>query len=253
MQRRSLANRIGYAAVRWFCRVVFVATYRIRCEGRQYVPASGAAMLLSNHQSYLDPVAAAVACDRPLSAIARETLFRSGLVGWLIDFLGAFPLDQEGSGLSGIKETLKRLRQGELVLVYPEGVRTFDGRLLPLKSGFATIARRARVPLVPLAVDGAFQAWPRWRRLPGGGVIQVQFGPPIQPDDLDRMSDEELTAEAARRMCDCLAEARRRRNVRCSRWRRMADRAVYGAGARRQREGTASTDSDSPIECSEAV
>ncbi len=253
MVERSLANRIFYDAIRWFCRVVFVATYRVRCEGRQYLPPSGGAMVLSNHQSYLDPIAAGVACPRRLSAVARQTLFRFALFRWLIDSLGAFPLDQEGSGLSGVKQWLKHLRQGELLLIYPEGARTFDGQLLPLKPGFAAIARRARVPLVPLAIDGAFQAWPRWQLLPGGGVIQVQFGPPIQPHDLDRLSDEQLAAEAARRMQDCLDEARRRRIARCSRWQRMVDQAVYRTSARLKRDETGSGNNSSAFEQRSAV
>ena len=249
----SLRNRLWMAVLMFVCRVGTVAFLKIRCHRCENLPRTGPGMVLSNHQSYLDPIAAAVACPRRMSAVARQTLFRFALFRWLIDSLGAFPLDQDGSGLSGVKQWLKHLRQGELMLIYPEGARTFDGQLLPLKPGFAAVARRARVPLVPLAIDGALQAWPRWQLLPGGGVIQVQFGPPIQPDDLDGLSDEQLAAEAARRMQDCLDEARRRRIARCSRWQRMVDQAVYRASARVKRDETGSVKNSSAFEQRSAV
>src|SRR6185369_4246968 len=95
--------------------------------------------------------------------------------------LDAIPIDRDGLGLAGLKETLKRLKRGEMVLIFPEGTRTPDGQVAPLKPGFCAIARRANVPLVPVAIDGAFDAWPRFSPVPRPATIHVEFGPPIEP------------------------------------------------------------------------
>ena len=105
-------------------------------------------------------------------------------------------------------ETLKRLKRGELVLLFPEGTRTNDGEVQAIKPGFCALARRAEVPLVPVAVDGAFDAWPRQRSFPRPAVIHVQFGEPILPAQVKLLSDEQLVREVESRIRACHARAR---------------------------------------------
>jgi 1-acyl-sn-glycerol-3-phosphate acyltransferase len=144
-----------------------------------------------------------LACDRRLNYLARRTLFRLPPFRWLIDSLDAIPIDREGTGIGGLKETLKRLKQGEMVLIFPEGTRTTDGEISPLKPGFVALAKRAGVPLVPVAIDGAFQAWPRTRKFPGRSIIHVAFGPPITPGEIARLDEQALIAEVERRLREC--------------------------------------------------
>jgi 1-acyl-sn-glycerol-3-phosphate acyltransferase len=160
----------------------------------------------------LDPIFVGLACDRLLSYVARQTLFRSPIFGRFIASLGAFPIDRDGTGLGGLKEMLKRLKQGEVVLVFPEGTRSPDGEIQTIRPGFCAVARRAGVPLVPVAVDGTFDAWSRRQRLPRRAVVHLQFGPPIEPAEIESMTDEQLVAEVERRIRACHAEARRGRN-----------------------------------------
>jgi 1-acyl-sn-glycerol-3-phosphate acyltransferase len=133
----------------------------------------------------------------------------------MVAALDAIPIDREGSGLGGLKETLKRIKRGEMVLLFPEGTRTPDGEVHAIKPGFCAIARRAGVPLVPVALDGAFEAWPRQRRFPRRAVIHVCWGEPIQPAEIDALNDDELVAEVARRIRICFdtARAARRRAI----------------------------------------
>jgi 1-acyl-sn-glycerol-3-phosphate acyltransferase len=142
-----------------------------------------------------------------LNYLARETLFHSRTLAWLIDLYDGIPIQRDGLGLSGLKETLRRLRRGEMVLVFPEGTRSWDGQLGPLKPGICAIARRSQVPLVPVAVAGAFEAWPRSQRLPGRAAVWVQFGPPILPVEAAQLSDEALLAELADRLQGCFTRA----------------------------------------------
>jgi 1-acyl-sn-glycerol-3-phosphate acyltransferase len=205
---RTPAQRLGYDALRVVCRTVAVWLYGLRVAGREHFPAAGGALVCSNHQSLFDPPLVGLTCPRRMNFLARDSLFRVRGFRELITFLDAIPIDREGGGLAGLKETLRRLKAGELVLIFPEGTRTRDGEVAPLKPGFVAVARRSRVPLVPVGIDGAYQAWPRTARWPRLGRIAVVIGPPIAPADVERMSDDELLAELEQRILNCHADAR---------------------------------------------
>src|SRR6185436_16558080 len=119
-----------------------------------------------------------------MNYLARDTLFNVPGLSLLIAFLDAIPIDREGGGLAGLKETLKRLKAGELVLIFPEGTRTGDGEVAPLKPGFISVARRSRVPLIPVGLEGAFQAWPRTSPFPRVGRIAIVIGEPISAEQI---------------------------------------------------------------------
>lgn len=213
MAQRGLVKRLWYDSLRVVCRLAGVVLLRIRCRGREHVPPSGGALVLSNHQSFLDPVLVGLACDRRLNYLARQSLFKVPGLRQLMESLDAIPIDREGSGLAGLKETLRRLKQDELVLIFPEGTRTPDGAVHPFMPGFCSLARRAGVPLLPVALDGAFDSWPRWRPFPWPAVIHVQFGPPLLPAEIENLDDRQLVAaiEARVRWCHTMAQAARHR------------------------------------------
>jgi 1-acyl-sn-glycerol-3-phosphate acyltransferase len=200
-------------ALAWYA-VVRVLTYSycalmggFRATGRDNVPATGGALIASNHLSYLDVFVLGLGCRRPLNYVARANLFRPPL-GWLIRSVGGFPIDREGSGTAGLKETLRRLKRGAVVLLFPEGTRSLDGELGPLKPGFAALAR-ARVPIVPAAVAGTFEAWPRGRFLPRRHPIRVHYGPPIPADEVAALSADGLAELLRLRILECQQAARR--------------------------------------------
>jgi 1-acyl-sn-glycerol-3-phosphate acyltransferase len=209
--QRSLWKRLGYGACHVMARLWGTALFRVRVEGRENMPATGGALVCANHQSYFDPVLIGLSLDRRLNYLARDTLFRNPLFKWLIEFLDAIPIDREGGGLAGLKETLRRLKQDELVLIFPEGTRTRDGELQPLKPGFCAVARRGRQPILPVAFDGAYQAWPRTSPVPQLSPIAVVIGEPISPEQIAAFTDEQLVDELAQRMAACFLEARRMR------------------------------------------
>lgn len=201
--------------LRFIAELTAVTVFQFRFHGREHVPSSGGALMLANHQSHLDPIMIGLATERRLNYVARQTLFRFVPFRWLIASLDAIAIDREGSGLGGLKETLKRLKRGEIVLMFPEGTRTRDGEVYAMRPGFILVARRAGVPLVPVAIDGTFDAWPRQRRLPRPAVVHVQFGEPIETNTIESMTDEQLVGEVERRIRDCHARARQARQSAC--------------------------------------
>jgi 1-acyl-sn-glycerol-3-phosphate acyltransferase len=181
--------------------------FRFRYRGGEHVPREGPLVLVCNHQSNLDPLMVGVACPRQLSYLARDTLF-VGAFGWLIRSFDAIPIDREGTGLAGLRNTLGRLKKGDAVLMFPEGTRTPDGNLQPLKPGFAPLVRRSGATIVTAALDGPFRSMPRGVKWPRPVRISLQFGPPITPEEIASVDDDQLVAQVADRIADCLAIVR---------------------------------------------
>jgi 1-acyl-sn-glycerol-3-phosphate acyltransferase len=178
--------------------------YRLRRTGLENIPAEGAVVIVSNHQSHFDPPFVGGGSPRRMNYLARESLFKFGPFGWVSRSLDAIPIDLEGVGLSGIKETLRRLKRGEMVLVFPEGGRTHDGEIQPFLPGFVALARRTRASIVPAAVEGAYDVWPRTRKFPKlWGRIHVLYGKPMTPEEISQYDEEELIAELERRVRAC--------------------------------------------------
>lgn len=186
--------------------VLLYAVCRFRAYHRRRLPAAGAALFVANHQSYLDPILVAVASRRIVHFMARRTLFR-GPFGWLIRRYYAYPVERDRADLAAIRDTLDLLRGGRSVLVFPEGTRTRDGRLGPLRGGLGVLARRAGVPLVPVYIDGAFRVWPRQQALPLPATIRVWFGEPIRPPPGEGEREAVRRAEAALRGLEAEARA----------------------------------------------
>jgi 1-acyl-sn-glycerol-3-phosphate acyltransferase len=194
--RVSLSSAIaqGWYATLWcVCWVVSQMWFRFHYTGRANVPMIGPVLLVSNHQSHLDPVLVGIASPRQLRSLARHNLFFWPL-GWLISSLGAVPVDRERSALAGMRTILRLLCEGEAVLIFPEGTRTPHGNLQPLLPGFCTLARRSSATIVPLAINGAFAAMPRGSYFPLPRSISLVFSTPITPDQIAKCSDNQLVA-----------------------------------------------------------
>ena len=208
MNRRSLARYLWYGGLHQIVRLTAVLAYRIRYTGIHNIPAKGPVLLISNHQSHFDPPLVGMGSHRQMNYLARDSLFRFAPFRWLCLSLGAIPLDRKGVGLGGIKESLRRLKRGEIVAMFPEGTRTRDGEIGPFHPGFTTLAVRANAAILPVAIEGAFAAWPRWQGFPRLGTIHVHYGVPILPEEFQGRNDRELLAEVHRRVCQCQAHVR---------------------------------------------
>jgi 1-acyl-sn-glycerol-3-phosphate acyltransferase len=208
--RQSLLKQIWYHTFQRLLQLLWVLFYGVRRTGLENIPTEGAVLLLSNHQSHLDPPLVGSCCPRRVNYVARATLFDFKPLGWLIGSLGAFPIDREGSGIGGIKETLRWLKQGRVVLMFPEGTRSYDGRIARFRPGFASLVYRGQVTVVPVGVAGAYEAWPRSRRWPGPGRVHVHFGAPLSPEEVRQYDEKSLVAEVERRVRLCHAESQRR-------------------------------------------
>jgi len=152
-----------------------------RVVGRKHWP-EGPALIAANHASFLDPPLIGSACPEQIAYVARRTLFRNVLFGKLCYSLGAIPIERDTADFGSLKRILATLRQGKKVLLFPEGIRTFDGRFRTPLPGVGLLVHRARVPVIPVYIHGSYRAWPRHRALPVPARTVVVFGEPLRFD-----------------------------------------------------------------------
>jgi len=165
---------LWYEFCYWLTMAVMTLCFSMRMSGRNNVPRTGAALLIGNHQSFLDPLVIGISSPRQLCFLARKTLFRNRAFGTLLSSWNVVPVDQEGVAKEGLKIILEELNQGSAVLVFPEGQRSWDGQMQPLKPGVLLLIKRTNAPIIPIGVAGAHIALPR-------GKNRVKFSPWFLP------------------------------------------------------------------------
>jgi 1-acyl-sn-glycerol-3-phosphate acyltransferase len=202
--------RLSYRICRVIAQVIYIFVFRGRVFGTARVPQRGGVLLVSNHQSFLDPVLATLALPRECHYMARDTLFRHPVLRRIIEFLNAFPVKRDTADIGAIKETLRRLKAGRLVLAFPEGTRTPDGSVGPMHAGVVLLARKARAPIVPMVILGAFESWPRTAKLPHPHPVVVAYGDPVAPHEHPEWSAEECVAAVRSQVVQLQRECQRR-------------------------------------------
>ncbi|OHB66885.1 MAG: cytidylate kinase [Planctomycetes bacterium RBG_13_62_9] len=222
---------LWYALARFLCRVFCILFFRYRLYGRENVPVKGAVILAGNHQSFLDPVFCGVGVNRHLTYVARDTLFRNWFFGPLIASVNAIPIGRDKADIAAMRSIIARLRAGEAVCLFPEGTRTQDGRITPFKPGFGLLCRRSKAAIVPVLIDGAFECWPRHRKLFRPGSIVVQLGKPISPEQIETMTNEALADHLTRTLCQMQHDTRRKQG------KQPYDYGVKSEGGYRQKRG----------------
>jgi 1-acyl-sn-glycerol-3-phosphate acyltransferase len=218
-EKRTLLDGLSHAWYEcgfWLCFTGMTLGFSLRTKGFKNVPKSGPALLIANHQCFLDPVLVGLAARRHLHYLARKTLFRHPGLTWLMRSLNGVPVDQEGFARQGLKTMIDQLQAGHAVVVFPEGERTHDGRMQRFRPGIHLLIKKVDMPIVPVGIAGAFDAWPRQRPIPlpaplfwppRSGAIAIAIGKPIHSASLEQKSREEALAELHRAVKNCHLEA----------------------------------------------
>jgi 1-acyl-sn-glycerol-3-phosphate acyltransferase len=168
---------VAKAAVHAFARL----TFRYRVIGREKVPRTGGLLVVANHISNLDPPLLGIAVPRPVSYMAKKELFAMPILKQLLPHLNAFPVDRQAGGTAALRASLRMLKAGRCVGVFPEGGRNVTGTNEE-KAGAAFLAAASGVPVVPAAIVGT-------RKLRPFARITVVFGDPFTVER-NRQSDE---------------------------------------------------------------
>jgi len=149
--------RFGYITAQ----IIGKTLFSFKVVHRERIIETGGAILAMNHESYLDPPLAGIACHRELYYLARKTLLQWPILGPIMPKVNVIPVDQERADMSAIKTVIKIVRAGHATVIFPEGARTLDGGLQPAQPGLGMIIAKTLAPVVPMRIFGAHQAFPR--------------------------------------------------------------------------------------------
>jgi glycerol-3-phosphate dehydrogenase (NAD(P)+) len=199
--RERGVNPILYWLVRAILQPAFHVYFRLSRVGREHVPQTGPVIFAANHRSFLDPFVIATMARRPLYYVAKKELFRNRLQGWLLNSLGAFPVDRGNGDRDTIETATAILARGDAVLIFPEGTRVRPGPPGRPKRGVGRLALETGAPVVPIAVIGTTDVRRGWRIRPR--KIRIRAGRPLT---FPRVADpsRELAAAVTERIWPCV-------------------------------------------------
>lgn len=186
---------------RGFAWVASKVLWSIKYHGKENIPLKDAFpyIIASNHQAYFDPAWVGAPIRQKMNFMAWGEVFEWKFVGPLIRLLGAFPVWLGGAkALASVKRALKVLRDGGVLVIFPEGERAFgDGKMLEYKEGVAGIAIRAQVPILPVTIKGGNRVWPQGRKWPHFfSPVEITYHPLIYPPtSADNDADAKLTGK----------------------------------------------------------
>jgi 1-acyl-sn-glycerol-3-phosphate acyltransferase len=205
---KETLKAVWYWLARWACRLFCMLFFRFRMYGTKNVPNNGAVIFASNHQSYLDPILCGVALKRHLCYVARDSLFENKLFALLIKSVNAIPVKRGTADIAAMRTVIGKLKEGKGVCLFPEATRTSDGRIAAFKPGFGLLCRRSEAMVVPVLLDGAFECWPRYKKIFSRGAITVFYGEVITPEQIKNMNDKKLAAMLTDRLRQMQKECR---------------------------------------------
>ncbi len=182
-----------YHFLRTSCWLFLKLYCRMRIEGAERIPATGGCVLAANHASHLDIPILSTITLRHVAFVARDTLDDSRFLSFIMRECRAVLIKRSTADTRAIRAMVEHLEAGDCVAIYPEGTRTHDGKLGEVKGGALLAARMAKVPLVPIGIEGGYRLMSRHMTIPRPAKLIVRVGEPIDP----RAKDAQAQLEAA--------------------------------------------------------
>ncbi len=193
---RPLLDLLVFVAMR-LVKLPWLLLSRLEVQGLDNLPRDGAYLLCSNHQSYLDPlVLASVLPYRALSrafAVGTSEIFGSGLMRHVARLMKTVVVDPDANLIPAMRAGAYGLRHGMALVLYPEGERSLDGTPRTFKKGAAILSTHLQVPIVPIAIEGFYEAWPRQKPFHKFAPLKIRIGAPLQPPPEAQASEETYT------------------------------------------------------------
>ncbi len=193
------------AVLFWICRFLF----KIEHAGLENIPSSGPLIIAANHQTYLDPVFIALPVRHRMRFMAWDAIFKVPLLSSLITWSGAFPVNLDKPTKAALKTSLDALKDGAALIIFPEGGRSPDGKILPFKPGTARLARASGALLLPVTVEGGEKVWPPRQFLPRCGRIRITYHKPISLERGGKRKSQgnrEATCRLTQRLFDVISQ-----------------------------------------------
>jgi long-chain acyl-CoA synthetase len=200
--------------------VIALDRFRLRVRGLEKLPKSGPYIICSNHQSYIDPlILVSILPDevvKKVFAVGTSDIFGKGFMLRLARSIRVVVLDPDANLIPAMRAGAFGLRQGRPLILYPEGERSIDGTPRIFKKGAAILSIHMQVPIVPVAIEGFYEVWPRNKAFQGFSALSIVFGDPLIPAPESEASEaayENLTRELKSRVVAMWEELRRQAAV----------------------------------------
>jgi 1-acyl-sn-glycerol-3-phosphate acyltransferase len=182
-----------YQSLKFIFQILFRTFYTYNVEGKEHLPKS-ATIIAPNHASFLDPPLVSLAHPNPMHFFARKTLFKNKIFSYLLSKVNAHPIASGAEGMRALAFAKKLLNNNEMVVLFPEGTRSKDGTLLPLRKGVISLAIKSQVSITPMYIKGAYEIWPRGSTFPKlRGKVTCTYGKPLNPKNYLHLSSQEAT------------------------------------------------------------
>lgn len=182
-----------YSFIRIVARIIVWFWWDVKVTGRENIPKDGPLLIVGNHQSNLDPVAIALQTKREVHFLAKIELVRSKIGRWFFDHLGIIPVNRQEVSPMTMKKSIRILKEGGVVGIFPEGTRVKDpdNRPAPM-SGFVTFALREKVPIVPVLIEGPGMRFRSKVRVTIGQPFELldYYGQRLKGEKLDKLAGE---------------------------------------------------------------
>lgn len=172
-------GRIFYSIVVFIISIFARGVFKTRVTGIENIPLSGGVIIAANHISYLDIPLLSYALNRHADFVGKKQLFAIPLLGSLLLLLGAIPIDRDKVDRTALREIVKRLNSGKIIVIYPEGTRSPDGRLQPGKPGVGFLVRMSGKKVIPTAIIGTDKAMPSGSWFIRPRPVTIRFGKPL--------------------------------------------------------------------------
>ena len=196
--------RWGHRLTNIFCKTMG----HLEAQGVHHIPREGGVLLVSNHVSFLDPVIIGSAANREIHFMARSNAFDIPGLGKLISVYNAYPVNRGAPDLKALRNTISLLKNGNVVLIFPEGTRSVDGTLGKARDGACFIAHRAGVPTIPVFHSGAERMLPRNSRRLRRAKLSVAFGTPLELTPGAFETNREMYQQMGNQMMEAIADLR---------------------------------------------
>lgn len=181
-----------------------LVAFRMRVEGRGHEPPNGPLIVAGNHASAIDPPLVGCVLHRRASYMAKQELFSIPVLGAWLRSVGVFPVKRGQPDRRAIRHSLQVLDRGEVLVMFPEGTRSEDGRLRDPEPGAALIALRTGAPVLPVAVVGSHKILPKSARWPRFTQVVVRIGAPLSIPRIDGRLEHDVLEEWGRRIMDAI-------------------------------------------------
>ncbi len=189
-----------YKLLQPIAKVIAWLLFRPKVVGTENILLKGGVLIVSNHPTYLDPILLAIYAPRPFSFVAKRPLFHMPVIRTFLWLTDCIPVEQDAPDRRALRLSIRKLRDGDALVIFPEGTRSDYGKLRPFQLGPAMIAAEAKSPIVPCGLAGVYESWRMDAPIPKPAPVSIVFGKPFMPEILPDATRRESLLHITERM-----------------------------------------------------